>query len=84
MLEPDTPKVVSVINDFNRLYLGKTKAYIIEKFPYPPTDIKHLDSDYEILVFKRYRNSMVGNGITTFHMKNGICYKIQTNEYNLK
>lgn len=72
---------VSIIHDLNNAYLGKTTSYIIEHFPYAPTDIKKLDNQYEILVFERPRNYLVGNGKTSFHMKNGVCYKIQTNEY---
>lgn len=72
---------VSVVNDLNRQYIGKSKSYIIENFPYSPTDIKHLDSQYEILIFTRQRNYLVGDGVTRFHLKDGKCYKIETNEY---
>lgn len=72
---------VSVINDFNNQYLGKTSSYIIEHFPYAPTDVKHIDNQYDIIIFERARNYLVGNGITKFHMKNGKCYRIETNEY---
>lgn len=41
---------VSAINDLNNEYIGKTKDYIIENFPVSPTDIKHLDNQYEILM----------------------------------
>lgn len=72
---------VSVIHDLNNQFLGKSKSYIIEEFPYSPTDIKRLDDQYEILIFERQRNYLVGNGKTSFYMKNGTCYKIETNEY---
>lgn len=75
---------VSVINDLNDEYIGKDKNYIIEKFPMSPTEIKHLDNQYEIIIFKRYRNQLVGYGITKFLLKNGICYKIETNEYKIE
>lgn len=72
---------VSIINDLNSQYLGCTSSYIIEKFPYSPTDVKHIDNQYSIIIFDRPRNYVVGNGITKFYMKNGKCYKIETNEY---
>ena len=75
---------VSCLKDFNNAYLGKDKNYIIEHFDYPMTDIKHLDDHYEILVFERNRNSYVGKGVTNFYMRNGKCYKIDTNEYTIK
>lgn len=75
---------VSAINDFNKEYIGKTKNYILENFPVPPTDIKRLDNQYETLYFERYRNQLVGYGRTKFHLKDGICYKIETNEYKLE
>ena len=74
-------RYVSVINDLNDKYIGKTKEYIIENFPVSPTDVKRLDNQYEILIFERYRNQLVGYGITKFLLKNGVCYKIETNEY---
>ena len=74
-------RYVSVINDFNDKYIGKTKEYIIENFPVSPTGVKRLDNQYEILIFERYRNQLVGYGITKFLLKNGVCYKIETNEY---
>lgn len=79
--EAQQPQYVSVINDLNRQYIGTTKGYIIENFPYSPTDIKQFDSHYETLIFERYRNALVGYGITKFHLKDGVCYKIETNEY---
>lgn len=72
---------VSIIEDLNRQYLGKTMNYIIESFPYTPTDIKHLNNQYEVLIFERQRNYVVGDAYTRFYMKNGKCYKIETNEY---
>lgn len=72
---------VSIINDLNSQYIGRTSSYIIENFPYSPTDVKHIDNQYDIIIFERARNYVVGNGITKFHMKNGKCYKIETNEY---
>ncbi len=75
---------VSVINDLNNEYIGKTKDYIIENFPMSPTDIKRLDNQYEILIFERYRNQLVGYGRTRFLLKDGICYKIETNEYKVE
>lgn len=75
---------VSCLEDFNNTYLDKDKNYIIEHFHYPMTDIKHLDDHYEILVFERNRNSYVGKGVTNFYMRNGTCYKIDTNEYTIK
>lgn len=75
---------VSVINDLNDEFIGKDKNYIIEKFPMSPTEIKRLDNQYEIIVFERYRNQLVGYGITKFLLKNGICYKIETNEYKIE
>lgn len=72
---------VSIVDDLNRQYIGKSKSYIIENFPYSPTDIKHLDGQYEILIFARQRNYLVGDGVTRFHLKDGKCYKIETNEY---
>lgn len=72
---------VSVINDLNNQFLGKNKSYIIEHFPYTPTENRRLDEQYEILIFERYRNPVVGYGVTKFHMKNNRCYKIETNEY---
>ncbi len=62
-------------------YGGKDKSYIIEEYPYPITEIKRLDEQYEILVFRRYRNELVGYGYTNFYMKNGLCYEVKTNEY---
>lgn len=70
---------VSVINDLKNQYIGKDKSYIIENFPYPINDIKHLDTQYDILICERYRP--LGTAITRFYMKNGICYNIETNEY---
>lgn len=75
---------VSIQGDLNKIYYGKTKSFIIENYPYPPTDIKCLDDKYEILVFERYRNYYVGNGITRFYLRDGECYKIVTNEYKLE
>ena len=49
-----------------------------------PTDIKRLDNQYEILIFERYRNQLVGYGRTRFLLKDGICYKIETNEYKVE
>ena len=72
---------VSVIKDLNNQFLGKDKSYIIDHFPYAPTENRRIDGQYEILIFKRYRNPVVGYGITKFHMKNNRCYKIVTNEY---
>lgn len=70
---------VSVVDDLNKQYIGKDKTYVIEHFTYPITDIKHLDGQYEILICERYRP--LGKGVTRFYTKNGICYKIETNEY---
>lgn len=70
---------VSVVDDLKKTYMGKTKSYIIENFPYSITDIKHLDEQYEILICERYRP--LGTARTRFFMKNGICYNIETNEY---
>jgi len=70
---------VSVVNDLNKQYIGKGKAYIIENFPYSITDIKRLDEQYDILICERYRP--LGTAYTRFYMKNGVCYKIETNEY---
>ena len=75
---------VSVINDLNNMYIGKTKDYIIENFPMPPKEVKHIDTQYEVLIFERYRNQLVGYGRTEFLLKNGICYKIETNEYKME
>lgn len=77
-------RCVSVINDLNDKYIGKTKEYIIENFPVSPTCVKRLDNQYEILIFERYRNQLVGYGITKFLLKNGVCYKIETNEYKIE
>lgn len=71
----------SVVNDLKAAYQGKTKSYIIENYPYAPSDIKNLGDGYEILIFQRWRNNVVGYGITKFHLKNGKCYDIETNEY---
>jgi len=73
--------IVSCINDFERAYIGKSKSYIIENFPFTITNVRHIDSNYEILVFVRPRNYYVGDGYTYFHMKDGVCYRIETNEY---
>lgn len=75
---------VSAINSLNNEYIGKTKDYIIENFQVSPTDIKHLDNQYEILICERYRNQLVGYGRTKFFLKDGICYKIETNEYTVE
>jgi|GEM_PF-2019821 lipoprotein len=75
---------VSMINDLNKAYIGKTKSYIIETFPYTPTENKRLNDQYELLIFKRYRNNVVGYGITTFLLKDGRCSKIETNEYKIE
>lgn len=80
--ETPKPQYVSVINDLNHQFLGKSKGYIIENFPFSPTDIKKFDDQYETLIFERHR--YVGPGITKFHLKNGVCYKIETNEYKQK
>lgn len=71
----------SCIDDFKRLFIGESKSYIIENFPFAITNIRHIDSNYEILVFERHRNYYVGDAYTYFHMKNGVCYRIETNEY---
>ncbi len=71
----------SCINDFKRLYIGESKSYIIENFPYAITNVRHIDNNYEILVFERHRNYYVGDAYTYFHMKDGVCYRIETNEY---
>ena len=70
---------VSVLDDLKQQFIGKSKSYIIENFPYSITDIKHLDEQYDILICERYRP--LGTAITRFYMKNGVCYKIETNEY---
>lgn len=70
----------SVRNDLIASYHGKSKSYIIQNFPYSPSDIKDLGDGYEILIFQRKRN-FVGDGITKFHLKDGKCYDIETNEY---
>ncbi|MCF0220286.1 MAG: hypothetical protein HUK14_10940 [Muribaculaceae bacterium] len=75
---------VSVVDDLKKQFGGKTKSYIIENYPYSATDIKRLDDQYEILIFERHRNDYVGDGITRFHLKNGVCYKIETNEYKIE
>lgn len=75
---------VSLINDLDEEYIGKDKSYIIDEFPMSPTEIKRLDNQYEIIIYKRYRNQLVGYGITKFLLKNGICYKIETNEYKIE
>lgn len=71
----------SVKNDLMASYNGKSKSYIIQSFPYSPSDIKNLGDGYEILIFQRRRNGLVGDGITKFHLKDGKCYNIETNEY---
>lgn len=71
----------SVKSDLSSAYRGKSKSFIIENFPYSPSDIKNLGDGYEILIFRRTRNYLVGNGITKFHLKDGKCYDIETNEY---
>lgn len=71
----------SVRSDLLASYQGKTKSYIIENYPFSPSDIKNLGDGYEILIFQRRRNYLVGDGITKFHLKNGKCYDIETNEY---
>ena len=76
------PSYINLQNDFNTIYGGKSKSYIIDNFPYPITDIKRIDNETEILIFERYRNAYVGNGITYFYMRNGTCYQVRTNEYN--
>lgn len=73
--------VVSCIDDFNKDYMGRTKNYIIANFQTSPTEVKRLDEQYEMLIFERVRNPWVGNGITKFLLKNGVCYKIETNEF---
>jgi len=81
------PKIVdqayytSVGPDLLEQYGGKDKNYIISNYPYPITDIRHLDEQYEILVFERYRNGVVGKGYAHFYMKEGKCYEVKTNEY---
>ena len=74
-------RYVSVVDDLSREYIGKSKSYIIENFPYSPTDSKHLDGQYEILIFVRQRNYLIGDGVTRFYLKDGKCYNIETNEY---
>ncbi len=73
---------VSALGDLKQAFVGKSKNYIIEHFPHPINDIKYLDDQYEILICRRYR--VVGTGITRFYIKNGICYNIETNEYNIE
>ena len=70
---------VSAVDDLKREYIGKSKNYIIENFPYPINDIKRLDDQHEILICERYR--ALGTGITRFYIKGGICYNLETNEY---
>lgn len=71
-------------SEMEELYVGKSKSYIIENFKFPITDIKHIDTGYEVLICQRSRNGLVGDGITRFYIKNGICVSIDTNEYNAR
>lgn len=86
-LQSCSPKIVtksypvSAASFLIEKYGGKDKNYIIENYPYPITEIKRLDEQYEILVFERYRNAVVGYGYANFYMKNGVCYEVKTNEY---
>ena len=82
-LSSSSPTYVSAIYYFNEKYIGKTKSYIIEDFPYTITEVRRISSDYEVLVFERARNYYIGDAYTYFHMKNERCYRIETNEYML-
>lgn len=66
------------------MYIGKNADYIFQNFPYGCTEVKHLANDYEVLIFERERNYLVGRARTRFYMHYDKCYKIETNEYTNK
>lgn len=73
---------VSALDDLCEGFVGQDKNYIISQYPSPITDVKYLDDQHEILIFKRYRP--LGEGVTYFYMKDGKCYRIATNEYKIE
>lgn len=86
-LQSCSPKIVdqvyykSIESDLLKQYKGKDKNYIISNYPYPVTNIRHLDEQYDIIIFERRRNGLVGDGYANFYMSNGKCYDVKTNEY---